>query len=283
MHCRALAAPRSPRIRERGLPAESGARPQSGHISPPVGPISGSPAGVRPLREVRTGGVAALQPRRRRRPMSRASDGAPLPRVSPARGVRGAIRLLVLLRLLLAVLDSGASFGKPPSVSVSGSPGFEPSRRPRRPVLRGFAHATSSVHGHRRVLPCVAAASPLLRGWRSDQRRTCACTPARTKDGCVSTHVCLSSAISATAPAASLSLRPARDGRASPVSASACEDFLYEFKGGSLRSPPAAGCGRPQAAVLAGRAAAGPAAPGAPRRPAARQRGQLQPLRHVAG
>jgi hypothetical protein len=31
------------------------------------------------------------------------------------------------------------------------------------------------------------------------------------------------------------------------------ENFLYEFKGGSLRSPPAPGCGRPQAAVLAGR------------------------------
>jgi hypothetical protein len=30
------------------------------------------------------------------------------------------------------------------------------------------------------------------------------------------------------------------------------ERFLYDFKGGSPRSPPA-GCGRPQAAVLAGR------------------------------
>ena len=31
------------------------------------------------------------------------------------------------------------------------------------------------------------------------------------------------------------------------------EHFLYVFKGGSLRSPPAPGCGRPQAAVLAAR------------------------------
>jgi hypothetical protein len=29
------------------------------------------------------------------------------------------------------------------------------------------------------------------------------------------------------------------------------DDFLYEFKGGSLRSPPAPSCGRPRAAVLA--------------------------------
>ena len=34
------------------------------------------------------------------------------------------------------------------------------------------------------------------------------------------------------------------------------EDFLYVFKGGSLRSPPRAGCGRPQAAVLAARSRA---------------------------
>jgi hypothetical protein len=31
----------------------------------------------------------------------------------------------------------------------------------------------------------------------------------------------------------------------------ACDDFLYDFKGGSLRSPPSARYGRPQAAVLA--------------------------------
>ena len=37
---------------------------------------------------------------------------------------------------------------------------------------------------------------------------------------------------------------PARDGSS--------EDFLYDSKGGSLRSPPSADCGRPQAAVLAG-------------------------------
>jgi hypothetical protein len=36
------------------------------------------------------------------------------------------------------------------------------------------------------------------------------------------------------------------------------ERFLYDFKGGSPRSPPA-GCGRPQAAVLAGRNTAPPA------------------------
>jgi len=45
-------------------------------------------------------------------------------------------------------------------------------------------------------------------------------------------------------PASKLNLRCLRDAR---------EHFLYVFKGGSLRSPPAPGCGRPQAAVLAAR------------------------------
>jgi hypothetical protein len=38
-----------------------------------------------------------------------------------------------------------------------------------------------------------------------------------------------------------------------PVTAVPVEEFLHDIKGGSLRSPPTAVCGRPQAAVLAGR------------------------------
>jgi hypothetical protein len=161
MHCRALAAPRSPRIRERGLPAESGACPQSGHIGPPVGPFSGSPAGLpRPLREVRTGGVRC-----------RGLRTAPRYRESaPARGVRGAIRLLVLLRLLLAVFGLGrllriAGFGLRVRLAglrilLAGLVGL---------VLRGFAHAARlpGTDANSPVGTCDgAAATLLLRGSR---------------------------------------------------------------------------------------------------------------------
>ena len=86
-------------------------------------------------------------PRRRLRPMSRDSDGAPLPRVSPARGVQGAIRLLVLIRLLLAVLGLGRLLRKAAlglRVRLAGL------------VLRGFVHAAR--------LPDTDANSPVRGG-----------------------------------------------------------------------------------------------------------------------
>jgi hypothetical protein len=131
LHCRALAAPRSPRIRERGLPAESGACPQSGHIGPPVGPFSGSPAGVAPT-----------TPRIANCPMSRASDGAPLPRVRPGSRRPGSYPTTGPASIAARRLWTRA----PPSESPPRSPcparrASDPSRRPRRVVLRGFAHA----------------------------------------------------------------------------------------------------------------------------------------------
>jgi hypothetical protein len=57
-----------------------------------------------------------------------------------------------------------------------------------------------------------------------------------------------------------------------------------DFKGGSLRSPPGAGCARPQAVVLAGRhCAARHDQELEENHPPRVQRDQLEQLRHVAG
>ena len=144
MHCRAGAAPRSPRIRERGLPAESGARPQSGHIGPPVG-LGTSGRADRPGRGPPPIGPPPTTPRGanwRRRGITAATptasdvagfDGAPLPRVSSASRCPGRLSdYWSWFDCCSPSLDSGASFGKPPRSPCPARRASDPSRRPRR-------------------------------------------------------------------------------------------------------------------------------------------------------
>ncbi len=142
MHCR-----RSRRPAHRAF--ESAECPlRVAHIGPPVGPFSGSPAGVARTAprsaNWRRRGITAAAPT--------ASDvrglrTAPRYRESaPARGVRGAIRRLVLLRLLLAVFGLGRLLRKAAlglRVRLAGLRALLVGLV--GPVLRGFAMATSSL------------------------------------------------------------------------------------------------------------------------------------------